>query len=697
MIYSKYLSVLPLFANLLIIYVAYPIISSSSDIDFATQSILILSFFSMISSMHFGIPILIVRSYKNNTNLGKLFINTIFLGIIFSILASYYYLFAVDQRLLWLIVFVPAIILTNYIRGIWEAKQLFLKSYFIRMLILSAFPLAIIYIYNLQPDYLTTICVISVFFSLWFFYKNLSKLKEIGASNGPNNTLPFIALFLQFIYTFIFIFSDRFFLVNIISDQELAFFVKEYEMIYRFATPMIFIGSILYPGLSSIDKKEATQSFRELLFFLIIWVFFSALIPYMFKSFYLLLNFSTEAKFFAVNAFYISVTVFLIGISALMHRIILALCSYKVILICYLTLTLVILIISFYSTYSLYSAIMIILYKSIAEVLVLSIFLTTTYINRKKISFNLFRNVFFRRALYILLNKYSSSDSLHVALFTKDHISNEILSDGSYEKPFIIVLKKLLKDIKSQDYKNTHIIDVGANIGNHSINLSKSVDKIIAIEPNPSCVMLLRASLIINNIKNVEVVPMGVSSIKETLTLRFIKDHIGSGTFMKPQSGGGAQKIFNKDLKKLNGLDNSEIISVKVDADNLDNILKEILPEDTNIKLIKIDVEGYEKNIIEGAKTILKQYSPLITFEAHGLDNFNEIQNELNKHGYISFYNLVQSRRSHDLFIVNVFNMIFRPHVIKVRKILKAKEDINYQMVIASKKTKNRMLDSLCK
>ena len=129
-----------------------------------------------------------------------------------------------------------------------------------------------------------------------------------------------------------------------------------------------------------------------------------------------------------------------------MHRIILALCSYKVILICYLTLTLIILIISFYSTYSLYSAITIILYKSIAEVLVLSIFLITTYINRKKKYPLIYSEMyFFRRALYILLNKYSSSDSLQVALFTKDHISNEILSDGSYEKPFIIVLKKIIK------------------------------------------------------------------------------------------------------------------------------------------------------------------------------------------------------------------------------------------------------------
>jgi len=134
---------------------------------------------------------------------------------------------------------------------------------------------------------------------------------------------------------------------------------------------------------------------------------------------------------------------------------------------------------------------------------------------------------------------------------------------------------------------------VGANIGNHSINLSKSSDKVIAIEPNSSCVMLLRASL--NIIKNVEVVPIGVCSIKETLTLRFIKDHIGSGTFMRPQSGNEAQNFFNEGLKKLNGL-----------------------------------------------------------------DNFNEIQNELNKYGYISFYNLIQSRRSHDLFLANVFNMIFR-------------------------------------
>jgi len=62
--------------------------------------------------------------------------------------------------------------------------------------------------------------------------------------------------------------------------------------------------------------------------------------------------------------------------------------------------------------------------------------------------------------------------------------------------------------------------------------------------------------------------------------------------------------------------------------------LDDIIPEDEDVTLIKLDVEGYEKNVIIGSEKIIKRCKPIIIAEMSSVELFNDFNNEINKYGY---------------------------------------------------------------
>lgn len=72
-------------------------------------------------------------------------------------------------------------------------------------------------------------------------------------------------------------------------------------------------------------------------------------------------------------------------------------------------------------------------------------------------------------------------------------------------------------------------------------------------------------------------------------------------------------------LKRDYKIDNPEVEEIKVPLKTLDNLI----PNDTKIDFIKIDVEGGEFNVIKGAKNLLLNNKPIIIFEfGLGASNF---------------------------------------------------------------------------
>lgn len=288
---------------------------------------------------------------------------------------------------------------------------------------------------------------------------------------------------------------------------------------------------------------------------------------------------------------------------------------------------------------------------------------------------NPLKNPAIRRSIYSILDRYNPRKSNSIASLSGDYITKELLSSGWYEMPFLLLLEKLLKKSMIDSKFENCAIDIGANIGNHSLFLSGIFDKVLAVEPNPICVNLMKATKDANLVSNILIIPKGVGDVIENKDLMFNEAHTGGGTFLNSELDSNARR-FN------------------VEIDTVDNIVSQHAGNNSNIRFIKIDAEGFETNVINGAKQTLKLHSPLLAFEAHGKDNYDEVSNALAKEGYKSFYRLIQSRRMYKSFMLNALNMLLRPNIIKIEKI-NCSQDTNYQMVLASKDKDCKHLDQM--
>lgn len=168
---------------------------------------------------------------------------------------------------------------------------------------------------------------------------------------------------------------------------------------------------------------------------------------------------------------------------------------------------------------------------------------------------------------------------------------------------------------KNLSLKRGSAVDIGANIGMHTIPLGKmlkNTGKVIAIEPEPNNFKILKRNVELNKLNNVILINVACSS-KEG-KFKFYLDEIGTG----------AGSFYQE---KVQG---SKTITVQ--AKKLDKILLELRIK--KIDLIKIDVEGGEADVLEGAKKTLKKSHPKIIFEAWNEEYLDKIKKVLQPFNY---------------------------------------------------------------
>jgi len=144
----------------------------------------------------------------------------------------------------------------------------------------------------------------------------------------------------------------------------------------------------------------------------------------------------------------------------------------------------------------------------------------------------------------------------------------------------------MLSEIAKLPYRPGVCMDIGANVGNHTIFFSRfcNFDEVWAYEPNPRSFELLQ-----ENVKN---------NCKRTV--RLFNCAIGEK---------------RKRVNFTNHVENPAINKVtKGKGDTL------MIPVTTNLKvsLIKMDVEGYELKAIEGAYDVIDREKPELFIETHG-------------------------------------------------------------------------------
>jgi len=254
--------------------------------------------------------------------------------------------------------------------------------------------------------------------------------------------------------------------------------------------------------------------------------------------------------------------------------------------------------------------------------------------------------------------------TFYFSVFLNDAVSDVIQTYGLYEREILIPLFNILSS--KYDFRKSTAIDIGANIGNHTIFFSEIFEEVFSFEPNPVTFSLLSVNTFF--LKNVTAINLGLSHSSMELDLSAAYGNIGSSSTSINHNSGVNHKI------KLIRLDDFKFLP-------------------SNIELIKIDVEGMESEVLHGAKETILANHPTILFEQWASQFKNETSEAveiLKDHGYY-FFTLVESyyhknkwlrrlKRLPLMFINGSLNY-------KIQKI-EAFEAINYPMIIAIFKSK---------
>jgi FkbM family methyltransferase len=211
--------------------------------------------------------------------------------------------------------------------------------------------------------------------------------------------------------------------------------------------------------------------------------------------------------------------------------------------------------------------------------------LTKIYVEEKQLKEEIWRKHFYKNSCY----PHTLQNGLKINLYN-DSILSKLIYDG-FEIEEIFFLKSVLQ-------KGDVFIDVGANIGLFSLIASKCVGnegQVISIEPTPKTFKRLVENIELNGINNISPLNIGLSNQKGSLLLQV------------SESGYDAWNTFAKAKESKFQAE----INVKVDT------LDDIIPEFSKgkIRLIKIDVEGWEKFVLEGGMNILINYNPILMIE----------------------------------------------------------------------------------
>ena len=196
--------------------------------------------------------------------------------------------------------------------------------------------------------------------------------------------------------------------------------------------------------------------------------------------------------------------------------------------------------------------------------------------------------------------EYLSLRSAPTAVFANDYLSNKICINGFFEKELLDNLTKFMK-LLNVNFKDLTFVDIGANIGNHSIYFSSIVKYVHAFEVNPLVFNLLKLNAELRR----NITPYNVA---------LGADHSSSKLFID-KSNLGASFIQSKLPIKSNNEDYMKPINVEIKP------FDEYLELCGKIGIIKLDVEGMEYEVLQGAKKTIKKYAPIILFEQQ-LDSF---------------------------------------------------------------------------
>lgn len=180
----------------------------------------------------------------------------------------------------------------------------------------------------------------------------------------------------------------------------------------------------------------------------------------------------------------------------------------------------------------------------------------------------------------VLLDDYSFQIEINPA---NGYLDAQIHARGLYEPHIVAMMKEHIKE-------GATCVDVGANIGHHTILMSHftgNEGQVFSYEPIPYLRDQMSRSLAANSIHNVTIHDVALSDKEGEMTLYLRRGNIGGSSFVA-------------------GIDTDEL-PVRVTTLDKEHTGK--------VDFMKIDVEGYEYHVLLGGQELIEKYRPTIIFE----------------------------------------------------------------------------------
>lgn len=175
------------------------------------------------------------------------------------------------------------------------------------------------------------------------------------------------------------------------------------------------------------------------------------------------------------------------------------------------------------------------------------------------------------------------------------------------------------------------VIDIGANIGIYSLQAYSvnSKGKIIAVEPDPYNIELLKENIRINEF-DIEIVDKAITDRSKNITMYRRRSDSGRSSIFRPEVTGES--------------------NFSVESLSLDGLIDEL--ELKSVDLIKIDVEGAEDLIISGGKHTLEKRKIKIFMEIHSdRADVKFIEDSMTRYGFRKKIIAQEGKRVFALFL----------------------------------------------
>ena len=215
--------------------------------------------------------------------------------------------------------------------------------------------------------------------------------------------------------------------------------------------------------------------------------------------------------------------------------------------------------------------------------------------------------------------KKHAEDFPQVVCFAFDQITHSIHLDGQYERDILTFFtSKVLPSLPQRGL----CLDIGANIGNHTLAFAQHFDQVIAFEPHPRTYEVLKLNAALAS--NVTTVNVGLSSAAGQVNIIEDKLNIGASSVERALDPQGQTISF--DLARLDDLPEAK--------------------GELKIGFVKLDIEGHEAEALRGAAATIARHKPVIMIEVlpHGIEGGDAAALKvLREMGYTHFYEAIEA------------------------------------------------------